>query len=216
MCLGEPVVGNEIVRDLAIKATYFLKHAERVFNPKKQVASNAFQEYGFQGNLPNDLQAQKGRILSRWNDAGWGGLVAHDKHACHFRDELVDAVAEMIRDRWQPDPAPQWITCVPSNRHPTLVSDFAKRLAQRLGLPFVDVINKVRTNEPQKMQQNRFHQCRNLDGVFDIDKDIPAGPVLLIDDIIDSGWTMTVLAALLRQKGSGPVFPVALASTSGG
>lgn len=38
----------------------------------------------------------------------------------------------------------------------------------------------------------------------------------LVDDVVDSGWTMTVLAALLQQAGSGPVFPLALASTAVG
>ena len=122
----------------------------------------------------------------------------------------------MIRERWQPMPTPRWVTCVPSRNHPTLVPDFARRLAEQLGLPFVEAIAKVRDNEPQKMQQNRFHQCRNLDGVFQVAEGIPAEPVLLVDDIIDSGWTVTVLAALLQRAGSGPVFPVALASTSSG
>jgi ATP-dependent DNA helicase RecQ len=45
---------------------------------------------------------------------------------------------------------------------------------------------------------------------------IPSGPVLLIDDVVDSGWTMTVIAALLRRAGSGAVWPVALATTSAG
>lgn len=78
------------------------------------------------------------------------------------------------------------------------------------------IVTKTRHNEPQKTQQNRFHQCRNLDGVFQIDGSIPDGPVLLLDDIVDSGWTMTVIAALLRQAGSGPVWPVALATASAG
>ena len=86
----------------------------------------------------------------------------------------------------------------------------------KLQLPFVDAIHKIKNNEPQKNQQNRFHQCQNLDGVFEISGNIPETPVLLVDDIIDSGWTVTVLAALLRQAGSGPVFPVALTSTSAG
>jgi ATP-dependent DNA helicase RecQ len=172
--------------------------------------------YGPRGSVPRELRAEEGRILSRWGDAGWGKLVRDDKHAEHFRDELVDALAEMVRERWQPDPAPQWVTCVPSLNRPTLVPDFARRFSARLGLPFFDVISKARANELQKMQQNRFHQCRNLDGVFHLANEIPAAPVLLVDDIIDSGWTITVLAALLRHTGSGPVFPVALASTASG
>ena len=216
VCMGEPVVSIEVNRDLAIAASHFLKHAEMPFKPKKQVASEAFQVYGFRGNLPPELQSSEGRILSRWGDAGWGGLVADDKHAGHFRDELVEAVAEMIEQRWQPDPAPQWVTCVPSLNHPVLVPDFSQRLAVRLGLPFVDAIHKIVNNEPQKNQQNRFHQCRNLDGVFEISENIPETTVLLVDDVIDSGWTVTVLAALLRRAGSETVYPVALASTSTG
>lgn len=42
------------------------------------------------------------------------------------------------------------------------------------------------------------------------------GPVLLVDDTVDSRWTFTVIAALLRGAGSGPVFPFALAFTSSG
>ena len=70
----------------------------------QRVAKDAFTEYGFRGILPRELRAETGRILSRWGDAGWGQLVAADKHDGHFRDELVAAVAEMIRDRWQPTP----------------------------------------------------------------------------------------------------------------
>jgi len=54
----------------------------------------------------------------------------------------------------------------------------------------------------------------DLDGVFAVAQGIPNGPVLLVDDMIDSGWTMTVLAVLLCRAGVGPVFPVALASTT--
>ena len=181
--------------------------------PKKQVADNAFPVYGLRGNLPVTLQASPGKILSRWGDAGWGSLVEEDKQRGHFRRELIDAVAQMIQ-RWQPTPAPAWITCVPSLNHPTLVPDFAKDLAHKLKLPFVPAITKVRANQPQKLQNNRHHQCRNLDGVFEIAAVIPSGPLFLVDDVVDSGWTMTVLAALLRRHGASNVYPLALASTS--
>ena len=186
------------------------------FKPNRQVATGAFPIYDFRGNLRPEFQASEGRILSRWGDAGWGQLVSADKHVGRFRDALVEAMADMIKLRWQPDPTPEWVTCVPSINHPKLVPDFARRLAIQLQLPFVDAIHKIKNNEPQKNQQNRFHQCQNLDGVFEISGNIPETPVLLVDDIIDSGWTVTVLAALLRQAGSGPVFPVALTSTSAG
>ena len=79
----------------------------------------------------------------------------------------------------------------------------------------MSAVVKQRDNQLQKFQQNRYHQCRNLDGAFAILAPIPTGPVLLVDDMVDSAWTLTVVAALLRQAGSGPVWPTALATTAG-
>ena len=213
-CLGRPIVTPTFSREIAISATRYLRQAELELQCKKQVARGALPEYGLSGNIPEHLRPETGRILSRWGDAGWGQLVAEDKHSGHFRDELVHTVVEMLNDRWQPTPAPEWVTCVPSLNHPTLVPDFAVRLADALGLPFKPVVKKVKENEPQKVQQNRFHQCRNLDGVFGIEGSVPKGPVLLVDDVVDSGWTLTIAAALLLNAGSGPVWPCALTTSS--
>jgi ATP-dependent DNA helicase RecQ len=213
-CLGHSVVPEAYSQARAVEAARFLKQSELTLMCRKQVANDAFEQYGFSGNLPKDLRAETGRVLSRWGDAGWGQFVADDKHAGHFRDELVCALVEVIRDRWKPDPMPTWVTCVPSLSRPHLVPDLAQRVAGLLGLPFVAAVIKARANEPQKLQQNRFRQCANLDGVFKITGDVPRGTVLLVDDMVDSTWTMTVVAALLRQAGAGPVLPVALATTS--
>ena len=215
-CLGRPLLAADLDHATATRAARFLRQSEFPLKPKVQVAAGAFATYGFRGNLPPDLRAETGRVLARWKDAGWGTAVAAGKQAGHFPDELADAVAEMIRERWQPAPPPAWVTCIPSRAHPRLVPDFAQRLAARLGLPFHPAVVKLRDNEPQKLQHNRFHQCQNVDGVFGIHGDIPAMPVLLVDDMVDSGWTLAVAAALLRQAGSGPVWPLALADTGTG
>ncbi|MDD2723428.1 MAG: helicase-related protein [Methylovulum sp.] len=213
-CLGQPVLEIVIDHMRTHNAASFLKHAEIPIEPRKQISqSKAFTIYKFPYRLGN-LATQEGRVLSRWRDAGWGNLVADDKSNNHFRNELVDAVAEMIRQRWKPDPYPTWICCVPSMNHTRLVPDFAQRLATKLGIPFLNAVTKAKANQPQKTQQNSFHQCHNLDGVFAIHQPVPNGAVLLVDDIVDSGWTLTVIGALLQQAGSGMVFPVALASTS--
>ncbi|SET87897.1 RecQ family ATP-dependent DNA helicase [Oceanicella actignis] len=213
-CLGRPIVDPQFTREMAISAARYLRHAELELECNKQVAKDAFPIYGLRGNLPTKLRAETGRILSRWGDAGWGQLVAEDKHNGRFRDELVHAVVEMLNERWRPTPRPAWVTCVPSLNNPTLVPDFARRLAEALGVPFKPVIKKVKENEPQKFQQNRFHQCRNLDGAFKIDGTVPREPVLLVDDVVDSAWTLTIVAALLRHAGSGPVWPFALTTSS--
>jgi ATP-dependent DNA helicase RecQ len=213
-CRARPVVPVEIDPMLIRQALLFLKQSELRIEPRIQIPKGAFEIYELSGNIPPQLRTEEGRVLSRWGDAGWGRLVADDKHTGRFRDELVEAAAEMILKRWRPEPPPEWVTCVPSLRHPALVLDFAKRLAGRLGLPFQEVVSKAKDNQPQKLQNNSFFQCRNLDGAFELKKGIPDTPVLLVDDMVDSRWTMTVIAALLRQAGSGPVFPVALATTS--
>lgn len=214
VCRGKPVVDERVDPEQVLVARRFMNQSDFPFRPNRLIPRDSLSEYGFSGLIPVELQAETGRILSRWNDTSWGKMVATDKHDGFFRDELVEALAEMIEQRWKPTPKPQWVTCVPSVRHPDLVPSFARRLAARLGLPFLDAIGKARNNDPQKLQQNSLHQCRNLDGVFTIAQVIPDGPLLLIDDIVDSGWTMTILAILLRKAGAGPLFPVALASTS--
>lgn len=221
-CLGRPIINVVVDAALIHAAALFLQHAEMILEPRKQIAvSNAETARAFPiyqlPRLLGALAAKEGRVLSQWGDAGWGKIVADGKHKGYFDDYLVDAMAQMIKQRWQPTPEPTWICCVPSKNHPELVPNFAKRLAIRLGLPFVNAVSKVRDNHPQKGQQNSFHQCKNLDGAFSIDlSNCPehTGPVFLIDDVVDSKWTLTVIAALLQQAGSGCVYPVALASSS--
>ena len=199
-CLGKPVVDASFSQATEAFAKDFLCYSEIVLECRKV-------------GVKVEERAERGRILSRWRDDGWGKIVEDDKAKGRFRDELVKATAEMILNRWQPDPPPAWITCVPSRRIPTLVPDFAKRLAERLGLPFYPVVTQSKDNEPQKEQQNSVHQRRNLDGVFVIREKIPDGAVLLVDDVVDSGWTLTTIAALLRKAESGPVWPFALVSS---
>ena len=213
-CIGEPVTRTATSFPLIAKATRFLKRSEIPFKPRGQFDSRAFPTYGFGGNIPVGFRASEGRILSRWGDAGWGTVVASNKQDGSFGHELVEALANMIRDRWRPTPEPEWITYIPSLSNPHLVPSLALRLAQELDLPLHGTVVKRKHNQPQKSQQNSFHQCLNLDGAFGISGPVPETPVLLVDDVIDSGWTVTVVAALLRQSGTGLVYPVALASTS--
>lgn len=213
-CLKRELVSSKVDGRLVHQAATFIRHAELPIKPKKQIAKGGFEHYGFPTNLPLNIQAAEGRVLSQWRDGGWGELAANGKELGHFDDALVSAMAEMIQSRWQPNPKPTWLCCVPSLGHPMLVPDFAQRLANALRIPFVNCVTKVRQNEPQKWQNNRFHQCRNLDGVFAVGAHIPPGPVLLVDDMIDSGWTMTVIAALLKQAGSEHVYPLAISSTA--
>jgi len=212
-CLGKHFRGE--LNGTAIGgAALFLRHAEFELKPPVRVPPGTLAEMAERGYFLPQLRPQIGRVLCRWGDAGWGKLVADQKHTGHFEDDLLEALAEMIQQRWKPAPFPEWVTCVPSLKHPTLVPALARRLAERLGLPFHDVVRKCTDNQPQKLMQNRYHQCTNLEGAFELHTTLPTGPVLLVDDVVDSGWTFAIIAAQLRKAGSNLVYPVALASTS--
>ena len=216
-CLGRPLIGLEYGgRQLMLEAREFLQKLEFSIEPRIKIPLGALSGYGFQVNLPLDLRASEGRVLSRWADSGWGTVVKEGKSKGYFGDELVDAMAEMINERWRPEPYPQWVTCIPSARNPDFVRSFAERLAAKLNLQFLDVFVATGKSEPQKLQENSFHQCNNLDGAFSITSPVPDTPAFLVDDIVDSRWTFTVATALLRQAGSGEIYPLALTSTARG
>jgi ATP-dependent DNA helicase RecQ len=83
-----------------------------------------------------------------------------------------------------------------------------------LNLPFHAVLEKTDDRPEQKTMANSIQQARNIDGSLGVGvKKLPPGPVLLVDDMVDSRWTITVAAWLLRSHGSAEVFPLALALT---
>jgi ATP-dependent DNA helicase RecQ len=168
------------------------------------------------GTISRDRRPQTGRALAIWGDGGWGALV-RDGHEVtgRFDELLVDASADLIARRWRPEPSPAWVASVPSLRHPELVPAFARRLAAALDLPYQDAIAKIGETEPQTAMQNSVQQHANVLGAFDVRDDVPAGPVLLVDDLVDSRWTITAVAGLLLAAGAGPVFPFALADAAG-
>jgi ATP-dependent DNA helicase RecQ len=199
---------------LVREAIAFLRRTSLPIEPRQQWPAGGMPLYHVKGDIPDALKAQPGKALCVWGDAGWGGLVRHGKyHAGRFSDDLIEACVTLVR-QWNPQPFPAWVTAVPSLRHPDLVPDFAQRLADALGLPFKMVLVKTDNRPEQKTMANSIQQARNIDGSLAIGATtMPNGPVLLVDDMVDSRWTLTVSAWLLRSKGSGAVWPLALAQT---
>lgn len=213
-CQGEPLIDIELNHGMIAEASRFIRRSEVTLEPRKLWASGAFPDYGWRGKIGLGLRNEEGRALSIWRDAGWAPLVDDGKRAGHFDDELVAACVEMI-GRWQPNPEPVWVTCIPSLRSQGLVPDFSVRLAAALGVPFSPAVIKVQETERQRSMMNGWKQANNLDGAFRVDPAlIREGPVILVDDVVDSRWSLTVAGALLRDSGTGPVFPLALALAS--
>jgi len=196
-----------LVRD----AIAFLRRTSLPIEPRKKWPVGGMPKYDVQGSIAANHQARAGKALCVWGDAGWGGLVRQGKyHDGRFADDLVGACVKMVRELG-PQPKPSWVTCVPSLRHPDLVPNFAKRLATALGLPFHMVIVKADNRPEQKTMANSTQQARNIDVSLALNgQPVPRGPLILLDDMVDSRWTLTVAAWLLRRNGSGDVWPLAL------
>jgi ATP-dependent DNA helicase RecQ len=215
ICLDKPLLPETFADEFVNQAILYLRRSSQIIEPRKKWIKESLLNYGFSGNIKDNLRAEAGRTLSLWGDAGWGELVKQGKYRDnHFDNALVEATFEMIQ-RWKPQPFPTWVTCVPSLNRPELVPNFAQRVAEKLGLPFKPIVRKIHPTQLQKKMNNSYQQARNLDGSFAIDSwEGMSGNVFLIDDMVDSRWTFTVIAALLRNAKSGLVYPVALTLNS--
>ena len=79
----------------------------------------------------------------------------------------------------------------------------ARALAKRLGNAPLAIVDK-RRERPGESE------------VMNIIGDVRGRRCILVDDIVDSRWTLTVAAHLLRRHGSGPVLPLVLAQAGQG
>jgi ATP-dependent DNA helicase RecQ len=150
--------------------------------------------------IPEDAQAGEGRALSRMGDGGWHPLVLAGRY-----DELVEPAAELVKT-W--NPGVRWVTAVPS----TDVGALAAAVAAQLGLPFVDLVERVDARPPQREMANATQQAANVRGAFAITGEVPPGAGLLVDDIRQSGWTLAMVAGQLRRRGADAVHPLVLAT----
>ena len=106
-----------------------------------------------------------------------------------------------------------WVTAVPSRRSGELVPDFARRLAERLGLPYAPVLERVGDNPPQREMANSAAAGRQRARASSRSPATrPEGPCLLVDDIRFSGWTLAMVGGQLRGRGGAPVYPLALST----
>ncbi len=190
---------------LVREAALLLRSRPIVLEAKKM----APDESGAMRKIPEDARAEEGRALARLGDGGWDPVVQAGRRGGRFEGDLVDAAAEVVR-AWRAPIA--WVTAVPSDRSGDLVPDFARRLAEALGLPFVDAVARVADRPPQRELANSAQQVANVRGAFAVASDVPSGACLLVDDVRFSGWTLAMVGGQLRRRGAAAVYPLALTS----
>ena len=210
-CLGYPLFPEEFSREKAARAQQFIRSSFNVIEPRKVWPSGV--RVDGKNVIEEPYQCGEGRVLSNYGDAGWGKLVQEGKYVQGFFDrQLVDASCELLKEYVRENEI-RWVTNISSRRRPDLVRDFAKALAEKLGLEYADVIRKTGDARCQKELNTSIFQYENAEGSFEVEYALE-GNVLLVDDMVDSRWTLTVCGYKLRKKGSGKVFPFALANSA--
>ncbi|MBP2706586.1 ATP-dependent DNA helicase RecQ [Microbispora sp. RL4-1S] len=171
------------------------------------------------GRIKPELCAETGRALGRLTDIGWGTrlrelLAAPD---APVPDDVFAAVVEVLRS-WRWDSRPVAVVSVPSATHPILVGSLTERLARVGRLQHLGELG-YRSGAPAR-RHNSAQRVTAVRATLAMPKELAAavaaagGPILLVDDRVETGWTLTLAAAQIRHAGAPAVLPLALATTS--
>ena len=174
------------------------------------------ERLGVRGRIPVEERAAEGRALARLTDLGWGNalrsvLAAGAPDAPVTRAMLDGCIRVLAQWGWEERPTS--VVAMPSRHRPLLVDSLARGLAEVGRLPYAGALALVDggpTGEPGGSSAFRLAavwQRFDASGL-----ELPPGPVLLVDDLVDSRWTMTVAARELRLSGAAAVLPFALAT----
>ncbi|MFF7167318.1 RecQ family ATP-dependent DNA helicase [Streptomyces sp. NPDC008086] len=186
------------------------------------------------GRIPAKEQCSTGRALGRLSDIGWGNrlrpLLAENAPDGPVPDDVLQAAVAVLADwarspgGWAPNvpdasARPVGVVAVPSLARPQLVASLAQGIAGIGRLPYLGNLTHTGPSGAHTVRRsNSAQRLRSLSGTFTVSEELAGalasspGPVLLVDDYTDSGWTLAVAARLLRRAGSGEVLPLVLAA----
>ena len=165
-----------------------------------------------------------GRALARLTDLGWGGtlraLLETSKATADApaASALVTACVRVLGE-WTWAERPVAVVSVPSRRHPQLIGSIAGGLAEAGRLPYLGALSLVNGGPNGEPGGNSAYRLSSVWERFSPESllpngALPNGPILLVDDLADSRWTLTVAARALRLAGAAAVLPFTLALRS--
>ncbi|AGZ39102.1 RecQ family ATP-dependent DNA helicase [Actinoplanes friuliensis] len=222
---ADPLFDAEVSPEALTAAQAFLGHAGVDISPKKLWPTGlAAAGVSVKGKIGPSEQILPGRAVGRLSDLGWGGrlraLVAPDAPDAELPDDLAAAVVEVLKawshgdNSW--DQRPAAVVSVASNRHPRLVASIADRIAKVGRLPMLGTLTSTHQGDDGP-RGNSAQRVLALHDAFSVPPEVAeslkdlTGPVLLVDDLADSGWTMVLAGRALRKAGAPAVLPFALA-----
>jgi ATP-dependent DNA helicase RecQ len=206
---------------------------ERLLRPGTELAPRLMWPSGMRdlgvdvaGRIPAGAQARPGRAVARLTDLGWGqrlrALLADPAdQAGPLPPDLVDAVVRILA-AWDWGERPAAVLTLPSRSRAGLITSLGERIAEIGRLPYLGSLQYAPGGSATgaragARQHNSAQRLLAVWRELSIQDDVRAalagvgGPVLLVDDQIDSGWTMTVAAKLVRDAGAPAVLPFVLA-----
>lgn len=171
------------------------------------------------GRIPPEQMAEPGRAVARLTDLGYGSqlraLFALDRADGEVPEDLLKAAVKVLA-AWEWAERPCAVVSVGSRSHPRLVTSLATGLARIGRLPYLGGVEH--SGRVQEGRSNGAQRLRAVYGAYRLPDEVAAAlralagkPILLVDDRADSGWTLTVVASLLRRAGAGPAYPFVLA-----
>ncbi|GHF61827.1 ATP-dependent DNA helicase RecQ [Amycolatopsis bartoniae] len=215
------------VRDTAISAEVIEATSSRLRRPGIELAPRRQWPTGMKtldvplsGRIPEEHQAQPGRALGRLTDVGWGNrlreLVGTSAPDTEVPAPVFQACVAVLA-AWDWRRRPVAVVAMPSDRRPRLTQSLAARFAEVGKLRFLGTLG---AHGPAPRRANSAQRVADLWHRLVLPEELAAelstvdGPVLLVDDLVESGWTMTMAARLLLKGGAPAVLPFALAATN--
>jgi ATP-dependent DNA helicase RecQ len=222
---ADPLFDGEVSAESLAAAHAFLGRPGIEIAPKK-LWPTGMEAVGVpvKGRIPASEQILPGRAVGRLSDLGWGArlrnLVGPEAADGAISDEVAGAVVEVLKawahgdDKWQQRPVA--VVAVGSNRRPELVQSIAARIAEVGRLPLLGTLESTHSGDAGP-RGNSAQRVRALHDAFTVPPEVAAalptldGPILLVDDLVDSGWTMVLAGRALRRAGAKGILPLALA-----
>ncbi|WP_413455577.1 RecQ family ATP-dependent DNA helicase [Glutamicibacter sp. FR1] len=174
--------------------------------------------YALKGKIPVDEQVAMGRALARLTDLGWGNRLRQifaDPADNPIDKAMFEACVKVLAE-WNWEERPVGVVAMPSNKRPQLITSLAQGLAEVGRLRYLGQLEYRGTGPQNGPGGNSAFRVAAVADAFELPTQLEQlianapGPVLLVDDLVDSRWSIAMAGRALRIAGAPGVMPFTL------